>query len=83
MLGTQASVRLAAVLTVVAAFREAGVPAIAQAPVAYQQVDRALGTVHDGAMALDLFCPQLASGPLVVDAKYKTSAPFGYCSLRC
>jgi hypothetical protein len=57
--------------TVAQAFREAGIYAVAKHSVRFQQtID---GKLSSQAMELDLFVPQPPMGPLVVDAKYKTS----------
>jgi 5-methylcytosine-specific restriction endonuclease McrBC regulatory subunit McrC len=57
--------------TVVQAFREAAVPSVPKHPVHFQRIASERATSNS--MELDVFLPTSSAGPLVVDAKYKTS----------
>lgn len=58
--------------TIARALEHAGITRRIQVPVPYVRLD-AHGGSSLGAMAADYYCPDLPRGPLVIDAKYKTS----------
>jgi len=63
--------------TIAMAFREAGIAAVAKAPVPYRRVVGGETPDGSGSLEMDLFCPGLPDGPLVVDAKYKAHVSSG------
>ena len=60
-------------LAVAEAFRDAGVPSNSKWRLPYSRAGPRPGATEARYMEVDLFCPSLPSGRLVVDAKYKKS----------
>ena len=65
--------------TISRAFQEAGVHTLPQAPVRYSRLTSVNnpGAIGTGAMYMDVYCPDVAGGSVVVDAKYKTAVSSG------